>query len=177
MRTESALELSSTVHEQLTQHLLGKRDGNEQAAFAFAEYDPEDHGFTVVDWYPVPSEGFVVQLPYHFELTDETRAHVIKRAHDLAASIIEFHSHTGGGLAQFSPSDWSGFEEIVPHVWWRLKGRPYAAVVVSRSGFDAFAWLADPNTPTRLGAMKVEGRILLPTGVSPLERSGYDWKI
>src|SRR4051794_11759403 len=113
MRTESALELSSTVHEQLTQHLLGKRDGNEQAAFAFAEYDPEDHGFSVVDWYPVLSEGFVVQLPYHFELTDETRAHVIKRAHDLAASIIEFRRRPC--LARERPGGGPARDRSLPH--------------------------------------------------------------
>jgi hypothetical protein len=106
-----------------------------------------------------------------------TRASIIKRAHDLGTSVIEFHSHTGPWPAQFSPSDWSGFEETVPHMWWRLKGLPYGAVVVAHGGFDGFAWLHDANTPTRLAGIEVGIRCLRPTRLSPLERDGYDWQV
>lgn len=177
MSSEAVLELPRTVHEELQRHLLRKPHDTEEAAFVFAKHSGVDNRFTHVESFPVPPEGFVVQLPYHFELTDETRARVIKRAHDLGSSVIELHSHTGPWPAQFSPSDWSGFEEVVPHVWWRLKNRPYAAVVVTKTGFDAFAWLADPNTPARLGGISVDGQLLEPTRLSPLERSGYDWTV
>jgi proteasome lid subunit RPN8/RPN11 len=176
MSAEAFLELPSAVHEQLLRHLVRMR-GNEEAAFVFGKYTAEDHRFAFIDWFPIRPDGFLVQLPYHFELTDQSRARVIKRAHDLGASVIEFHSHTGPWPAQFSASDWSGFEEVVPHMWWRLKGRPYAAVVVTSAGFDAFAWLTDPNTPNRLGRIVVESQILEPSRLSPLERNGYDWKV
>lgn len=171
------IELPADVLEQLWQHLLSTPGGNEQAAFVFVRRNDAQRPFTYVDWYPVLPDGFIAQLPFHFELTDETRAAVIKRAHDLGASLVEFHSHTGPWEPQFSPSDWAGFEEVVPHMWWRLKGRPYAAVVVSRKGFDAFIWLNDPNIPARLDGITVDGRVLEPSRLSPLERDGYDWKI
>ena len=177
MTSGAVLELPATVHEELHRHLVRKPGGNEQAAFVFAKHCATDNRFGYLEWFPVPPEGFVVQLPYHFELTDETRARTIKRAHDLGCSVIEFHSHTGPWPAQFSPSDWSGFEEIVPHFWWRLKARPYAAVVVTKDGFDALAWLVDPNTPTRLAGISVGDQLLEPTRLSPVERDGYDWKI
>lgn len=177
MSSEAVVELPRSVHEELLGHLLRNRNGNEEAAFVFAKHSAADNRFTYIEWFPVPPEGFVVQLPYHFELTDETRARVIKRAHDLGSSLIEFHSHTGEWPAQFSPSDWFGFEEVVPHMWWRLKGRAYAAVVVANTGFDAFAWLTDPKTPTRLSGISVVDQLLEPTRLSPLERDGYDWKI
>ena len=177
MSSGAILVLPRTVHDELQRHLLRNPNANEEAAFVFAKHSTAGNRFTFIEWFPVPPEGFVVQLPYHFELTDETRARVIKRAHDLGSSIIEFHSHTGPWPAQFSPSDWSGFEEVVPHMWWRLKGRPYAAVVVAKTGFDAFAWLADPNTPTRLSGISVDGELLEPSRLSSLERNGYDWKI
>ena len=87
----------------------------------------EDQIFEYIEWYAVPADGFSVCNEYHFELTDEVRAQVIKRAHDLGASIAEVHSHHGPWPAAFSPSDQLGFREFVPHVWWRLKGRPYLA--------------------------------------------------
>jgi hypothetical protein len=177
MNSEALLQLPAVVHRELIQHLLREPNGDEQAAFVFAQYSAIDNTFHFVEWLAVPPEGFAIQLPYHFELTDATRATTIKRAHDLGASVVEFHSHTGHWPAQFSPSDWSGFEEVVPHMWWRLKGRPYAAVVVARSGFDGFAWLQDARTPSRLGGINVEGQRLRPTRLSPLERDGYDWKI
>jgi proteasome lid subunit RPN8/RPN11 len=177
MNAEALLELPAPVHQELLRHLLREPNGNEEAAFVFAKYRAEDSRFRFIEWLAVPPDGFAVQLPYYFELTDETRTWIIKRAHDLGASVIEFHSHTGPWPAQFSPSDWSGFEEVVPHVWWRLKGRPYAAVVIARTGFDGFAWLTGPSTPTRLGGIDVGGQLLEPSRLSPLERNDYDWKV
>ncbi len=177
MKTEALLRLPGIVDHELQQHLLREPNGDEQAAFVFARFGDDDNTFHFVEWLPVPPDGFAVQLPYHFELTDATRAQIIKRAHDLGASVIEFHSHTGPWPAQFSSSDWSGFEEVVPHVRWRLKGRPYAAVVVARGGFDGFVWVEAVNTPARLGAIDVDGRRLQPTRLSPLEKDGYDWKV
>src|SRR3954471_15005838 len=86
MSVEAFLELPSAVHEQLVRHLVRQMRGNEEAAFVFGKYTAADHRFAFIEWFPVPPEGFLVQLPYHFELTDQSRARVIKRAHDLGAS-------------------------------------------------------------------------------------------
>lgn len=169
------LQLPSDVYIALHRHLLREHHAVEEAAFVFAKRDDNTQRWQYVDWLPVLEDGFVVQLPYHFELADHIRAQVIKRAHDLGASIVEFHAHTNGGEAEFSPSDWSGFEEIVPHIWWRLKGRAYGAVVMSHLSFDGFVWITGPATPQRIGGLVVGERVLRPTGLSPLERDGYDW--
>jgi ThiF family len=166
------LELTEEVYGALSRHLLSTPGGNEEAAFVLARQEVRNGVNTLrcVECSPVPPEGFTSRSPFHFELADETRAAVIKRAHDLGASIVEFHSHTGPWPPKFSPSDWAGFEEFVPHVWWRLKGRPYSAVVVSPLGFDAFVWLTAPDAPARLDAILADERVLEPSGLSPLEK-------
>lgn len=175
---EILIQLPQDIYDGLLRHLLRDVHANEEAAFVFVRPSPDaPHVLDFVDWYPVPPEGFAVQLPYHFELTDEARAGMIKRAHELSASVVEFHSHTGNWPAQFSPSDWSGFEEIVPHMWWRLKGRPYAAVVVSHRDFDGFAWRVDAHTPERLTGILVGDQALSANGRSPLEKDHYDWSL
>jgi len=170
MRT--VLELPGNVHEALWEHLLAEAADAEEAAFVFAPYEV-DNGtgiFRYAEWFPIPPEGFASRSPFHFELSDKTRAAVIKRAHDLNASLVEFHSHTGPWPARFSPSDWAGFEEFVPHVWWRLTGRPYAAVVVARA--ETRQELED--APVRLDGILVDGLSVEPTRLSRLEREAYD---
>lgn len=175
--SKAVVHLPAEIHDSLQRHLLADKDGPEEAAFVFArvseDHQTADRTFQFVDWFPVPPEGFTFHSDYHIELSDETRAGVIKRAHDLGASIVEFHAHRGPWPAGFSGSDWAGLEEFVPHVWWRLKGRPYGAIVVTATGFDGLVWLDSPTTPTRLDALVVGGRQLQPTGLSPLSRDGY----
>lgn len=164
------LSVPHRVLEKVWDHLLPDRADSEEAAFIFVRREDMEGriAFRCVDWYPVPLDGFVIHSRYHIELTDETRAKVIKRAHDLGASLVEFHSHMGSALAKFSPSDLAGFNEFVPHAWWRLKGRPYIALVVSKSSFDALVWLSDPNLPQRLDGLVVGETLLVPTQLSSL---------
>lgn len=172
------IDLPLNVKEALWTHLLPRRFVSEEAAFLFVRSEEEASGciFRPLDWYTVLPLGFSSRSAFHFELTDETRGAVIKRAHDLGASLVEFHSHSGRWPATFSASDLSGFEEFVPHVWWRLRGRPYGAVVVGRSGFDGLMWLHDPHGPVHLDGILVEGRLLKATKLSllRLERYGQD---
>lgn len=170
MNQRVLLELPGRTYGQLRAHLLQPDSHVEQAAFGFAERR-QDQGrdiFRLIEWMAVPPEGFAVQTAYHFELTDEMRGSVIKRAHDLRACLVEFHCHTGRWPAAFSSSDRAGFLEFVPHVLWRLKGRPYLAVVVSDSGRDGLVWLEDVRCPGRLGGLLVHGRILPCTALTPL---------
>lgn len=165
------LELPSGVYQRLLAHLLRPKFRVEQAAFVYAKATRGVDGttkFQFIDWDPIPPEGFEIQHEYHIELADEQRAKLIKRAHDLDASLIEFHSHTGHHSAEFSGSDMAGFDEFVPHVWWRLKNRPYAAVVVARSGIDALAWTSSPSTPVAFDAVTLDGgaKIIRPTQLS-----------
>ena len=130
MRTE--LSVPETVYGPLMEHLLPRNSEGEAAAFVFARFErtTETLKLEYADWFAVPSEDFIVQS-LEYELSDKARASVIKRAHDLGAALVEFHSHPFPFEACFSPSDLRGLREFVPHVMWRLKGRPYVAVVVA----------------------------------------------
>jgi hypothetical protein len=167
--TDALLELPAAIYDGLQKHLLPPHSKNEQAAFVFARAETSAGNSTVfrfLDWLPLKANNFAAQHEVYLELRDEMRGALIKRAHDLSASLVEFHSHPGPYPAQFSPSDLDGFHEFVPHVWWRLRGRPYGAVVVAPSGFDALAWLTSPQEPGALNAITVGGERLTPTGLT-----------
>lgn len=165
------ISLTDVAKEALWSHLLEDGNGREQAAFLFVRSMlAAEYVYEVIDWYPVPSSGFASSSAYHFELTDETRGLVIKRAHDLNACLVEAHSHLGSIPPAFSPSDMHGFREWVPHVWLRLKGKPYFAVVISPGGIDGLAWLKGPDSPERLAGLRTES-----TEISTSRRSILHW--
>ena len=170
---DTLLKLPAAIYKSLQEHLLPPRSKNEQAAFVFAWADTSAGNRTVfqfLDWLPLKPDNFAAQHEAYLELRDEMRGTLIKRAHDLNASLVEFHSHPGPYPSQFSPSDLAGFHEFVPHVWWRLRGRPYAAVVVAPTGFDALAWLTSPQEPVTLSAITVDRQRLTPTGITLRKR-------
>ena len=173
------LHVPTNVFEEIQTHLLEKNADSESAGFMFvvpATQDGDSDVYDHVEWYPVPPEGFVEDSRFHLELTDEFRASVIKRAHDLGASIVEFHSHLGPQPARFSPFDRRGLSEFVPHVRWRLRKRPYFAVVVTRTGFDSLAWMTDTEKPQHLDAIVAGDRVFQPTKLSSLvaDSARYD---
>ena len=128
------ITISSELYRRMLEHLFSGR--TEQLAFLLATMAESDREtFRVFDLYCVPSMAFSVQTAYHINLGDEVRAQMIKWAWDNQSSLIEVHSHLGNVEAAFSPTDLAGLEEFVPHVWWRLQGRPYAALVFSRRDF------------------------------------------
>lgn len=162
------LILTDGVYETLCNHLLPPGATCEEAAFGFARTSSagDQLVFELLELYPVPPEGFVEHSRYFLHLTDETRARVVKRAHDLTASLIEFHSHPLQRTAEFSPSDLAGFDEFVPHVKWRLKQRPYAAFVFTPSSFDGLAWPDDVATPLAFDSIAGGTRRHVPTNMT-----------
>jgi hypothetical protein len=167
-QTRHIIVLRADLYADLQSHLLPRKMVAEEAAFLFARVTRPDDAlrFEVIDWYAVPPEGFVTRSLYYLELTDETRAHVIKKAHDLGSALIEAHSHAGSYPAEFSPSDKSGFADFVPHVLWRLKSRPYAAIVMARNSIDALAWI-EASQPLPIAEVCLEsGASVTPTGLS-----------
>lgn len=160
------LHLPDGEWAKIRQHLRPKRSKAEEAVFVFATVEETSLSvdLRMVESYPVPPQGFDHQSEYYLQLTDEEKAKLIKRAHDLQASLIEMHSHPMQMQAEFSPSDLMGFREFVPHVRWRLKRRPYAAVVVAQRSFDALAWVEDSTSPGSLAAIFADGQRLVPTG-------------
>jgi hypothetical protein len=127
----------------------------EQVGFFLADFHAEEGAFVLREWRPMPPEAFECQSAYHVTLRDEIRPEIIKWAWDADACLVEVHSHGDNGIACFSPSDLYGFDEWVPHVRWRLRGRPYAAIVTAGDNFDALAWLDDEKEPVQVTAFEV----------------------
>jgi hypothetical protein len=160
------LQIPRTAYSRLLKHLLPRRPRSEEAAFVFCRVlaTNSEVQFQFLDLYPVPAGDFEYKSMFGIVLNDLCRAKVIKRAHDLNASLLELHSHPKASTAEFSPSDRSGFAEFVPHVWWRLKQRPYAAIVVSPAGFDSLFWITNATRPDGVLQVNVGERRLIPTG-------------
>jgi hypothetical protein len=117
---------------------LAKRP--EQVGFFLADFEERTELFTLSDWWAVPPEGYEHQTGYHVTLSDEAQGEAIRWAWNAKACLVEVHSHGPLEPAQFSPTDLAGFVDWVPHVRWRLRGRPYAAIVVASRTADALAW-------------------------------------
>lgn len=168
----TVLHIPRNMYKKVWDHLLPLNMISEEAAFVFAKNESEDGliDFVANDFFLVPVEGFIFRSFYHIELKDEILAHVIKKAHNLGSCIIELHSHCDLSHTMFSWSDINGFKEFVPHVRWRLKRRPYSAIVVSHGGFDGFVWKNDSINPDRLGKIHVGKRMVIEaTGLSSLD--------
>ena len=164
-----SLCMPETVFAEIKNSLLPKGARDEEAGFVFARAEGHGHDRTVLqylEWWPLDYQHFEHQTEYHLELVDETRARIIKHAHDLQCSLVEFHSHPGPWPAQFSASDFHGLAEFVPHIWWRLKGKPYAAIVMAPNGFDGLAWVRSPNECQALAEIDLGERNVRPTGLS-----------
>ena len=144
------------------------RQGEQEVAFIFAEVSKKEDflEFQFRSWHGVKPDEFRYQSFGYVELRDEMRAKIMKLAFDLEAAIVELHSHPYSRAACFSPSDFEGFDEFVPHVRWRLGGRPYAAVVYSRIDFDAIVWIDDPQHPQQLTELVAGKRHLYPNGLT-----------
>jgi hypothetical protein len=166
MRTQ--IILPQGVYEDLLEHLLPHGGEFEEAAFLFAaaERDREAMRLRFIEADKLNPRDFLYRDSDYLELKDATKARLIKRAHDLKAALIEVHSHVGSYGARFSTSDRAGFRETVPHMWWRLPGRPYAAIVVANEGFDALVWVDSPDRPVALSELVAGGRELKPTNHS-----------
>jgi len=127
----------------------------EHVGFFLANYESSNRTFSLTDWRVIPEEGYEFQNDFHVSLTDEVRPEIIKWAWDSGKSLVEVHSHGGEWPASFSPSDMFGFDEWVPHLWWRLRGRPYAAIVTASESLDALAWTRNPRTPEQVDRLEI----------------------
>lgn len=159
------LYIPTKVYQALEDHLIPFPHDKEEAAFLFVstERGNEELRLSYVDWYPVVDEDYSSRSPHHFELKHETNGKIIKKAHDLGASIVEFHSHIDQERVRFSHTDWTGFQEFVPYVRWRLQDKPYGAVVMAKNGIDALIWESSNEDPIRLEAIEMDEKELTPT--------------
>lgn len=150
----TVLAMPPEIYSDLMEHLAA--EDVEHVAFLFTAPQGEGEPLRVEEIYRVPPEGFEYQSSHHVALADEIRSLVVKRAWDRGGCLVEVHSHGGGPPVSFSASDLSGFEEWVPHVRWRLRGRTYVALVFAGEDFDALVW--DGDEPGPLSQLLVDGR-------------------
>ena len=165
---KAVLKIDGGLYGDILEHLLPPDCQQEQAAFLFARSARTDDQvlFEVIEARKLGPADFARQEGDYLEMADATRAGLIKQAHDLDASLVEMHSHLGPGPAGFSSADRLGLQETVPHMWWRLKKRPYLALVVTNSSFDALVWLDNAKVPRALDALLAGDVTLKPTNFS-----------
>jgi hypothetical protein len=127
----------------------------EHVGFFLADFDQMLRSLLLTEWRVIPPDGYEFQSDFHVSLKDEVRAEIIKWAWDAGASLVEVHSHGGKYPASFSPSDLWGLEEWVPHLWWRLRERPYAAIVTASETLDGLAWIDDPEAAEQVDRLEI----------------------
>jgi hypothetical protein len=154
------LSISDELYRAFSQHLDSRP---ESVGFFLADWEADSETFLLIDWSPAPDAGFADQSDYHLSLTDAYCNEMILWAWRSGKCLVEAHSHVDWGPAGFSGSDMFGFSEWVPHLWWRLRGRPYAAIVKAGETLDAIAWIRDPNVPEQIVQVDVEDQHLLST--------------
>ena len=166
--TAPILALSQQEQRDLWTHLLPQGSLREQAAFLFCTGRTIDDRpvFAPVEVALLGPHDFAAQKDDYLELTNACRVRLIKRAHSLGASLVEFHSHPQSEKVTFSRSDRMGLQETVAHMRWRLKDRPYIAVVVAPSGFDALVWTDKSPSPGPLAGIRVGTALHEPTNAS-----------
>jgi len=167
------IQIESAEWQRITDHLLVRDPEREQAAFLFAtEHVTEvERVLCVTSVRLVGADQFSFHAGYHLELSEDTWSTVIQEAHQRKAALIEVHSHLGDEPAEFSASDLYGLSSTVPHVAWRLKGRSFAAIVLTRHDFDALVWPSGERFPFALSALRTG-----PTKeLSPTLRSRSRW--
>lgn len=141
----------------------------ERMAFLLAEQTSLQDRWTVVDeLYLADQVDYALQSAYCLELADPVRPRILSWAtgQDVVA-LVEVHSH--GKLSHrttFSPTDLDGLAEVVPQMLWRLRGRPYAALVLGADDVDALAWLRRGEPPTAPGSIVFGDRTMTPTGIA-----------
>lgn len=124
--------------KELRGYLFPEESDVEHAVFLVAESSSTD--FVVKGYRVLGRSDFDIQSSYHIQIRSETIGELIKEAHELKLSLIEIHSHVEQEEAEFSWSDWLGFEDFVPHIFWRLPGRPYGALVFADKTIDGLYW-------------------------------------
>jgi hypothetical protein len=158
------VRISRKLYERSSVELEGR---DEQVGFFLADFDWDARAFNVHDWRAVPADGFEDQGPYHVTLTDDAKVEVIRWAWDAGLCLVEAHSHGDLAPAEFSPSDLWGLKDWVPHLMWRLRGRPYAALVVAQDAFDGLAWVSGADAREPIENIEVDdGAVLRATGLT-----------
>lgn len=165
------LEIDSKAYEDLRKHLFSGEV--EQVAFGYARLSSlhSDEVCHILEFEFLSAGEFIFQSSYHIEVHPEVLARVIKKSFDMDACVVEFHSHRSSLPARFSMTDMSGFNEVVPHVLWRLRDKPYMAIVLHETSFDGLLWKPGDTDPGQLDGIRVDQTLLSPTALTLNKKS------
>lgn len=118
-----------SVWRPLHDHLLDG-GGLERAAVGFAGTASHSQNLLLRDWTPVQDDEYLVQLPYHLEVSPIFWARHAKRSRATGEALVIVHSHpTGVGRPRFSPSDDAGEQALIPKIRSRTDGLVVSVVV------------------------------------------------
>jgi hypothetical protein len=166
------LQFETGDYMALRAHLLASAP-REQAAFVYfvSEGAPRETTLSARQVELLTERDFIIREEDYIEVTDEARQRMIRTAHGSQLGVVEFHSHPFDLPAEFSHADYAGLRDTVPHMLWRLKRRPYGAVVVGPSDFDGLVWQSDQSV-NQLDAI-IDGS----SELSPTRRSIRRWQL
>lgn len=140
----------------------------ERMAFLLAAAAEDGRRWTVADeMYLADGADYAYQSPHGTALADSVRPHVLGWASASGNALVEVHSH--GALSRrttFSPTDLEGLAEVVPQMLWRLRVRPYTALVLGDGDIDALTWERKGELPTPPSVVVLGGRTLAPTAIA-----------
>lgn len=157
------IHIDEEAYKRISQHLFSRKA--EQVAFIYMQLS-ENNILIIDDYFCVPPEELVYESEYHAEITSKVQARVIKESWDKKRHLGEIHTHPFSKKeTTFSGSDMAGFNDFVPHIWWRLRGGPYVAIVFGQNDFDIIAWVQSPNSPERVASIKVGDKLLYPNNL------------
>ncbi len=128
----------------------------ESVSFFLAEPIPD--GLRLVDVRAMGPGDFAARTNEHVALADHVRPEVLAWASSAGLTLVEAHTHPGGDPVCLSPTDVAGLAEWVPHVRWRLRGLPYAALVLGPATIDAVGWSGKGSAPEAVAALQIDGR-------------------
>lgn len=140
----------------------------ERMAFLIASPDEASQVWTVVDeLLLVDGVDYAYQGIHGMELADDVRPRVLTWANRPHVALVEVHSHGQFSFpTSFSATDLDGLNEVVPQMLWRLRGRPYAALVLGRDDLDALSWCQPGQAASVPVSVTLGDRTLTPTGIA-----------
>jgi hypothetical protein len=165
MMRNATIKIPEQMLAAMYAHLFPAGVHVEQGGFLLCTTSASDsvHDLLALEWLPLQHDDYIVQATDYLELTDEARVRIIKTAHECDAVLVEVHCHPGSYPACFSLADIVGLAEFVPHVRWRLKGKPYAALVFARRSVDGLSWFGTSKIATPIECIVVGTKRLATT--------------
>ncbi len=170
------IKIDTFSYGEIRKHLL--QNDLEQVCFLYYEniFDGVKIILDIKDYYLVVPNEYAYQSGFHVEIKESCQTKIIKTAWDKKLSLGEIHSHPTSLRAFFSQSDLLGFQEFVPHIWWRLKKGPYLAIVLTKMELDALVWIKNAKWDRAVNKIEVGSSVIRPSNTTIKQLKEEKWK-